>query len=127
VARTQCVHGLDARFCSICNKVGRPKKGVSHHPPDATLAEILQFLNTQQIRATYGAVADVLGVIPRSMGARLGLPNREASWIVSAETGLPTDYAEHDIHHALRRSGEIINTGGELRKRLAAWRAARQT
>jgi hypothetical protein len=118
MAGSKCVHGLDARFCAICNP--RP-------PNDPRLAEILNFLNDEQVRATYGAVADVLGVIPRAMGARLGPHTREASWIVSAETGLPTDYREHEIHPALQRDRDIITVGGELKTRLAAWKATRQT
>jgi hypothetical protein len=129
MAELRCVHGLDARFCSICNK-SRPNKeqSVRRGPVGAaSLPEIIQFLNHQQIRATYGAVAEVLGVIPRSMGARLGgaAHNREASWVVSKETELPTDYAEHEMHPALRRKREVITSGVELAKRLSEWKAAR--
>jgi len=63
----RCVHGLDRRFCALCNKRELPGGKDA-----ATLDEILAFLNDEQVRATYGAVAEVLGVIPRSMGARLG-------------------------------------------------------
>jgi len=114
-------------FCSICNKVKPPKKGTSRHPQNTTLAEIIQFLNDQLVRATYGAVADVLGVIPISMGARLGSHRREASWIVSAEDGLPTDYDDEEMHPALRRTNEIITTGADLTSRLAKWRIARKS
>ena len=130
MADSRCVHGLDARFCSLCNK-RMPDKGhsVRRGPVgDASLSEIIQFLNHQQVRATYGAVAEVLGVIARSMGARLGgaAHNREASWVVSKETELPTDYAEHEMHPALRRNSEIITSGLELMKRLSEWKAARR-
>jgi hypothetical protein len=85
----------------------------------------LEFLNAEKVRATYGAVAQVLGVIPRSLGALLGHRQAEASWIVSAATGLPTDYAQQEMHPDLLRKGEIIGTGNELMWRLAAWRARR--
>ena len=104
MAGSRCVHGMDGRFCSICNRSQpRPSRG---SVGTASLSEILQFLNDQQVRATYGAVADVLGVIPRSLGALLGPRTPEASWIVSAATGLPTDYSQNETHPALLRSGE---------------------
>ena len=90
---------------------------------DASLAEIVRFLNHHRVRATYGAVAEVLGVIPRSIGARLGTRGIEASWVVNAATGLPTDYEEREKHPALTRSTELITSGRELMKRLAAWKA----
>jgi hypothetical protein len=125
----QCVHGLDARFCSLCNK---PQRGqLRSAVPSAaigvvTLPEILEFLNHQQIRATYGAVAEVLGVIPRSMGAWLGPHRVEASWVVSAADGLPTDYAEADMHPALLSKNAIISKGSDLILRMTAWKAARR-
>jgi hypothetical protein len=65
----RCVHGMDARFCSLCNKPQRGH-GRGAMPTGAigvvTLPEILEFLNHQQIRASYGAVAEVLGLAPRA-------------------------------------------------------------
>ena len=128
MAGSHCVHGLDTRFCSLCAK--RTHEGRRRVPPgsvpDASLPEIIQFLNHEQVRATYGAVAEVLGVIPRSMGARLGLRHAEASWIVSATTGLPTDYSQHEMHPALLHNGEIIRSGVEIMLRLSAWKAERE-
>ena len=66
-----CVHGIDDRFCAVCNRTSgasRPRAAIG----SVDLPEILRFLNQEQLRATYGAVAEVLGVIPRAMGARLG-------------------------------------------------------
>ena len=123
---SRCVHGMDTRFCSICNRsqAPRPSRG---SVSTASLSEILEFLNDQQVRATYGAVADVLGVIPLSMGALLGPRNPEASWIVSAATGLPTDYSQNEMHPALLRSGDIITSGIALTLRLTAWKATRSS
>jgi hypothetical protein len=81
-----CVHGIDDRFCAVCNRTRDPQP--RNALGDVSLDEILQFLNHDKVRATYGAVAEVLGVIPRSMGARLGTRRPEASWIVSASNGL---------------------------------------
>ena len=89
---------------------------------DARLAEILRFLNAVQIRATYGAVAGILGVLPRSMGARLGYRRPEASWIVSAENGLPTGYSREELHPALFASSGVIRSGSELQRRMDLWR-----
>jgi hypothetical protein len=85
---------------------------------DPTLDEIITFLNNSRVRATYGAVAEILGVVPRSMGARLGSHHVEASWIVSAATGLPTGYSPTEIHPELRTSSPLIRTGDDLRERM---------
>ena len=85
---------------------------------DPELAEIVTFLNNSRVRATYGAVAEILGVVPRSMGARLGPRHIEASWIVSAATGLPTGYSPAEMHPDLRPSSPLIRTGDDLRERM---------
>jgi Arc/MetJ family transcription regulator len=122
----RCLHGMDTRFCSLCNR--RPQVGKDTvqrgHVDDASLAEIIRFLNHEQVRATYGAVAKVLGAIPRTMGAKLGPRCVEASWIVSTATRLPTDYEHHQMHPALQHKVEIIATGRELARRLSAWKAS---
>jgi hypothetical protein len=121
----KCIHGIDSRFCANCNRAAavRPRAAVG----DVSLEDILEFLNAEQVRATYGAVADVLGVIPRSMGARLGLRRPEASWIVNAFNGLPTDYSQDEWHPALLSQGEIISSGPTLLLRMSKWRKASQS
>jgi len=118
---TRCIHGIDSRFCAVCNRTSKasPPRGAVG---SATLAEILEFLNAEQIRATYGAVGGLLGVIPRAMGAQLGPHTVERSWIVSAETGFPTDYSRDEMHPSLLRRDEIIGSGIELVMRLSAWK-----
>jgi hypothetical protein len=119
-----CVHGIDNRFCSICNRrsaFGVPRGAIS----SVTLPEILEFLNAEQVRATYGAVGGVIGVIPRALGAHLGARTVEASWIVNGETGLPTDYTQNELHPALLSKSEVISSGIELAMRLSAWKAKR--
>jgi hypothetical protein len=119
-----CPHGLDERFCSICNRVRGST--VARRAGHASLDQILEFLNDEQVRATYGAVAEVLGVIPRSLGVRLGPRRPEASWIVSAESGSPTDYSQDQWHPALLGNGDIIKSGTALILRLSMWRRARR-
>jgi hypothetical protein len=116
-----CIHGIDSRFCAVCNK---PEKGTPsrNRVANVSLDEVLRFLNEQQVRATYGAVAEVLGVIPRSMGLRLGPRRPEASWIVNGYNGLPTDYSEDEWHPALLSHAEVISSGRELVLRLAKWK-----
>jgi hypothetical protein len=112
---------MDARFCSICNRpsLTGPRGSIGA----TTLPAILAFLNAAQVRATYGAVGEALGIPARAMGARLGPHSIEASWIVSAETGLPTGYSQNEVHPALMDKSDVIGSGLELVMRLAAWKA----
>jgi hypothetical protein len=130
MANPRCVHGLDTRFCSICNKPQAIGGGVRRHSPasfsEANLDEVIRFLNDERIRATYGAVAGLLGVLPRGLGSHLGFRRPEVSWIVNAETGVPTDYNRQEIHPDLFSKAEIIRTGSELVLRMAAWKAKRR-
>jgi hypothetical protein len=122
MAGERCVHGMDKRFCAICNKI-RPEK---NRPRGAiattTLDEILRFLNDQRVRTTYGAVAELLGVPAKSLGARLGDRRPDASWIVNAQTGLPAGYEPQDLPPELTRA-EIITYGTALAMRMAAWKS----
>ena len=115
----RCIHGIDARFCAVCNRTKRtaPASGAIGR---VALDDVIAFLNAERVRATYGAVAETVGVPARSLGALLGDRRRDASWIVNASTGLPTDYAPEDAHPDLLSSGEVIASGRELLLRLAA-------
>jgi len=96
-------------------------------PETVTLNDVVAYLNAVQVRATYGAVAKLVGGIAQSIGSRLGGSSGkrpDVSWVVSAENGLPTDYAPEQLHPALLRSNEVISSGPELRRRLAEWNAA---
>ncbi len=87
---------------------------------DFTLAEILAFLGRHKQRATYGAVADVLGIHATAVGGVLGERRPEASWVVAADTGLPTGYADHQLHPGLLLNPEIVRSGDGLRRRMQA-------
>ena len=117
-----CVHGIDARFCAVCNRrTAAPRRGSL--TASVTLEEILQFLSHAKVRATYGAVAEVLGLSPRSMDERrFGSHRPEASWIVSAENGLPTGYSPDEWHPDLLSRSEIIASGTALLLQLSAWK-----
>lgn len=92
-----------------------------------TLEEIVQYLDAEQIRATYGAVAGIVGGIAQGIGARLGHRRPEASWVVNASSGLPTGYGPSETHAALQRRTEVITDPDELRRRIVRWKAVRQS
>lgn len=79
---------------------------------------ILDYLNRVKTRCTYGAVAEVLGVNPRSVGNYLGEPRSEASWVVNAQTGHPSEYMESQKHPELYRTDRIITSAEVLRRNL---------
>ncbi|PML55061.1 hypothetical protein [Vibrio lentus] len=80
---------------------------------------ILDYLNELEVRATYGAVAEVLGVLPRSVGQQfLGEKRPYASWVVREDTGLPTDYLEEQLHPKILSKKSIIKSGAVLRRNM---------
>ena len=82
---------------------------------NATAQTILDALNREKTRATYGAVAEVLGVQARSVGQILGMRRPEASWVVNDETDMPSGYQLHQLHPELMRRSVIIRSGEQLR------------
>lgn len=118
---------MDRRFCAICNRAGAGAGGgglrAAMRGEAATLDDLLRFLNGAKVRATYGAVAAVLGVPAPSLGALLGARRPEASWVVNADTMLPTGYDQSDWHPDLLADATVIRTGNELTLRLALWRS----
>ena len=84
-----------------------------------TLDEIVDQLDQRGQRATYGAVARLLGHSPRSLlkGRERG---RRFSWIVNRETGLPTGYNDDQIDPRVKESGAIISDYAELDRWLAS-------
>ena len=80
----------------------------------ATVHQILDCLNRERVRATYGAVGEVLQLPAQSVGQALGSQTRRASWVVNAKTGEPTGYAVDQKHPDLYRTPRIIRTGAEL-------------
>ena len=82
---------------------------------NTTAQAILDALNREKIRATYGAVAEVLGVQARSVGQILGHRRPEASWVVNSKDGMPTGYEPHLFHPELFRRSAVIRSGDQLR------------
>lgn len=80
---------------------------------------ILAFLNRERVRATYGAVGEAIGGLPgRAVGSMLGDRRPEASWVVNADTGLPTGYAPNELAPGLTDDPTIIQTGLNLLGRM---------
>jgi hypothetical protein len=82
------------------------------------LDRILDLLNAHQQRATYGAVADLLGTNAQSVmqGRRR---DRRHSWVVNQKSRLPTAYSESEMHPALLSRPYVLTTSTELRDWLA--------
>jgi alkylated DNA nucleotide flippase Atl1 len=83
------------------------------------LHQILARLNASRVRATYGAVAGVLGVPARGLGRHLGPRRPLASWVVSRRTLRPSGYGCGEIHPELTRSDRVICSPAELSRFLA--------
>ena len=78
-----------------------------------SLYSILEVLQKHHQRATYGAVAAILGRTPQNV--MHGRPrNWLHSWVVNQDTELPTDYPAGMIHPALKERAEILSSEQEL-------------
>ncbi len=87
------------------------------------IKRVLDYLNRNKIRATYGAVGDYLGL------PRWPMPNWDellvarspySSWIVRTRDGLPGGYALEELHPDLESQPEIITEGKQLKEILDA-------
>ncbi len=84
-----------------------------------TLDHILATLEQGRQRATYGAVASLLGKTPRTlMRGRERGPRH--SWVVNRNNGLPTGYEEPLQHPELAQNAHVIDSREELETWLAS-------
>jgi hypothetical protein len=83
------------------------------------LDQILDALNVHHQRATYGAVAAVIGAAPRTLMSGRDRDQRH-SWVVSRKTGQPTGYEGEQIHTELLSVPRVIESRDELEKWLSA-------
>lgn len=88
-----------------------------------TIETILDYLNAVPVRATFGAVGEVLGVRPQAVSRLLGARRPEASWIVNGSTGEPTGYTPDQVDPRLPGT-QVIRSGDELRSCLERHAAA---
>ncbi|MEO7997529.1 MAG: hypothetical protein ABI852_08795 [Gemmatimonadaceae bacterium] len=85
-----------------------------------TMDQILDELEDAQQRATYGAVAAVVGASPRALMSGRER-NLRHSWVVNVRTGLPTDYPTELMHPDLASNAVVLKT----REDLVVWLAGR--
>ncbi len=84
----------------------------------ADLEFIAAQLNSRKQRATYGAVAGIVGGI--AQGLMNGRPKtHEYSWIVAKSGGRPTGYTNSQIHpdclkSIAERPGDVIDNADQL-------------
>lgn len=94
------------------------------------LKDVLAFLHTKKMRATYSAVEGVTGIPRRNLGpplAELGGPNEHTSLVVQSGTGLPSPGADgyrcdESWWHRGLRDLPIIRDGDDLYASMAEWR-----
>jgi small subunit ribosomal protein S16 len=87
------------------------------------LDSVLETLDSKLQRATYRAVAGVVGSTPQNvMQGRPRTP--ENSWVVNGKTDLPTGYSPEQMHPDLKAHKDIIETADNLREWLTASRTS---
>lgn len=84
--------------------------------PDFTMEQILDALDRNHQRATYGAVAALLGASPRLLMQGRERDQRH-SWVVSRKNGEPTGYQPDLLHPALHERDEVLDN----KEALAGW------
>ena len=102
------------RSRQVCGSAGRAEGKRCANLPGMDIQTILDCLNSVAVRATYGAVGEVLGVRPQVLPRLLGARRPEASWVVNGTTGEPTGYAPEEVDPRLPGT-HVIRTGAELR------------
>jgi len=85
---------------------------------DERMDQIIDALDREHQRATYGAVAALLGKAPRTLMAGRQRDQRH-SWVVSRKSGTPTGYDPAQMHPELLAVDHIIETREELERWLA--------
>lgn len=78
------------------------------------LADITERLERHRQRATYGAIAGLLGLQPRWLMRGCDRSHRN-SWVVNRVTGMPTHYTAPDCHPELEANSRVIVDVDELR------------
>lgn len=77
---------------------------------------IISYLNKHKVRASYGAVAQALGIHHvRDLLPLLGERRPEVSWIVNKGMGMPKGYSEEQMHPDLKPSTKFVTESALLR------------
>jgi hypothetical protein len=85
-----------------------------------TLDEIVGLLAKNRQRATYGAVAELVGGTPRTL-MKGRVRDHRNSWVVAEKDGQPTGYKPEEIDPTLIVRMGILKSGADLE----AWLQAR--
>jgi hypothetical protein len=80
-----------------------------------TMDQILDALDQSHQRATYGAVAALLGEQPRTLMKGRDRDRRH-SWVVSRKNGEPTGYEPTQVHPSLKEREQVIDSKDDLVK-----------
>lgn len=80
---------------------------------------VLEALQREKTRCTYGALAEFIGTSPRDVSAFLAPKRPEASWVVNKKSGMPTGYESFQIHPELETQERMIEQGDDLKRLLA--------
>jgi hypothetical protein len=80
-----------------------------------TLDSVIDVLARHQQRATFSAVAELLGVEPKSLFDGYPRRSRRTSWVVSRKTGRPTGQDNTDVDPDLLKNPHIISDSTELK------------
>jgi hypothetical protein len=75
--------------------------------------QIIQMLAENSQRATYGALASLVGGPARSVMAGLE-PTPDRSFIVNKRTGWPSSYGEPEVSPFLLDNPQVLSHGDEL-------------
>ena len=86
---------------------------------DERMDQIIDALDREHQRATYGAVAALLGKAPRTLMKGRQRDVRH-SWVVSRTSGVPTGYEPSQMHPQLLASERIIETREDLERWLSS-------
>ena len=121
----ELIEGLSAAVANLEERLAAVEAAVQQITERVTLDGILDCLNHEHRRATYGAVGQALG-FPRDRAARMTgelmyerSRSPRNSWVVSRDTGLPKAmFTSEQKHPALLKEPHVITTGDELLKLL---------
>jgi hypothetical protein len=78
-----------------------------------TLDQIVGLLAKNRQRATYGAVAEIVGGTPRTL-MKGRTRDHQNSWVVAEKDGQPTGYKPDEIDPTLIVRMGILKSGAEL-------------
>ena len=80
---------------------------------------VLEALQHEKTRCTYGALAEYIGTSPRDVSTFLSPKRPEASWVVSKKTGMPTGYESYQLHPELQTHEKVIEQCADIERLLA--------